>query len=268
MTNRTQFKQRLKAGEALIGTWIKTPSSIVTEILCGTELDVVCLDAEHAPFDRRDLDACILAARAAAMPCLVRVPSAHPHHILNALDLGATGVVIPHVASRQDALDAVKHAHFGRGGRGYAGSTRAAGYTRRAMADNLRLGREATVVVAQIEDVEGLEAIDDISAVEGIDCLFIGRADLAVSLGATSINAPEVDEASLRIVAAARKHQRPVGMFLGDVAEAAPWKDRGVSLFLLESDHVFLMKGAVSLMGRFKAGANGDAKKVAWQGLV
>lgn len=244
------FKRSLGT-KPTVGTWIKTPSSVVTEVLSRTGLACLCLDAEHAPFDRGDLDASILAARSRDMPVLVRTPSAAAHHILNALDLGAAGIVAPHVKSGRDAADLVGACHFGCGGRGYAGSTRAADYTGRKMADHLALSRDATTVIAQIEDAEAIDAIEEIAAVDGIDCLFIGRADLTISLGASAVSDPEVIEAAERVAEAGRKRGRAVGSFISDLAELPFWQQRGVSFFLLESDHTFLLRGADTLVRAF-----------------
>ena len=248
------LKTRLARREPLIGTFIKTPSPMLCEVLGKTRMDVVCLDAEHSPFDRLQLDQCLHALRAESMPALVRLPGAAPEHLLNALDCGATGVVIPHVTSPEMAAGVARAAHFGPGGRGYAGSTRAAGYTTRPMARHLSDSAASTVVVAQIEDLEALEAIDDIAAVEGIDCLFVGRIDLTVALGADSPNAPEVLAAVERICRAGSEAGRPVGMFVGDEAEVPRWREQGASLFLLSSDHGLLLQGAAGLVERFHAG--------------
>lgn len=245
-----EFKRSLGT-RPIVGTWVKTPSSIATEVLSRTGLACLCLDAEHAPFDRADLDASILAARSRDMPVLVRTPSAAAHHILNALDLGAAGIVAPHIRSGRDAEDLVAACHFGRGGRGYAGSTRAADYTGRRMADHLSSSRESTTVIAQIEDAEAIEAIDDIAAVDGVDCLFIGRADLTISLGASAVSDPTVVEAAERVAEAGRKRGRAVGSFISDFAELPFWRERGVSFFLLESDHTFLLRGAETLVRTF-----------------
>ena len=99
MTRCTAFRGRLLAGETLAGTFQKTPSPIVSEVLGLSALDAVCLDGEHAPFGRLETDLCIAALRAADMPSLVRVSSDSPHDIRNALDSGATGIVVPHVTS-------------------------------------------------------------------------------------------------------------------------------------------------------------------------
>ena len=174
------LKQRLAAGELIVGTFVKTPSPIIVEVLALSALDCLCLDAEHAPFDRIAIDGCAMAARAGGKDLLVRVPVATPEHILNALDCGATGVVAPHVRSAHEARDLVRMAHHGAGGRGYAGSSRAAGYTTSSMANHLERSAR-TIVIAQIEDPESIEDIEAIAAVDGIDALFVGRVDLTVA---------------------------------------------------------------------------------------
>ena len=84
------FRERLLAGETLIGTWVKTPAMAMVELLSLSGLDVACLDAEHAPFDRGDLDRCLFAGRQTGLPLLVRVLNSAPATLLNALDLGAS----------------------------------------------------------------------------------------------------------------------------------------------------------------------------------
>jgi len=227
---------------------------MVCEVLGRTSLDLVCLDAEHAPFDRLSQDQCLHALRSEGMPSLVRIPSAAPEHILNALDCGASGVLLPHVRSAQAAATAARAAHFGAHGRGYAGSTRAGGYTRKAMADHLADSAAQTVVVAQIENLEALDAVPEIAAVEAIDCLFVGRIDLTVEMGAKSPKEPVVMEAVERICRDATQAGKAVGMYLGDVEEIPHWQSLGASLFLPASDHNFLLRGADRLVQAFRTG--------------
>jgi 2-keto-3-deoxy-L-rhamnonate aldolase RhmA len=240
------FRQRLLAAELLSGTWVKTPHLHVVEVLALSPLDVLVLDAEHAPFDRGSLDQCILAARAGGKPVLVRPASAAQEHILNALDLGADGVILPHIRTAAEAIDAVKACHYVSGGRGYAGSSRAAGYTTKGMAKH-RADAQCVVVIAQIEDVEGVDNIDAIAAVEGLDALFIGRADLTIAYGAETPDDAVVVNAVDRIVAAGKAAGRTTGMFLGRVGDVPQWREKGASLFILGSDHDFLLQGAARL---------------------
>jgi len=252
----TAFRQRLLAGEFLLGTFIKTPAAVVCEVLAQSGLDMLCIDAEHAPFDRHDIDVCTLAAHAGGTPALVRVAANRAEAILQALDVGAAGIVVPHVASVTDARNAVRQAHFGPGGRGFAGSTRAAGFAGRPLHEHLEQSARATTVIAQIEDAEALQVIDEIVQVDGIDCVFVGRSDLTVALGAMAPDDPRVIAAVEQICGAARRAGRRVGMFLADFAEVPHWIAHGATLFLLESDQVFLLAGARALRERLNQASN------------
>lgn len=250
------LKARIAKGEPVLGTFVKTPHPHIIEVLATSGLDCICLDAEHAPFDRRDLDICVMAARAGALPVLVRTVSNAPHDILNALDCGADGIVVPHVRSAVEARAIAASAHYGAGGglqtRGYAGSSRAAGYGSLSIEAHSAASANRTVIIAQIEDLEALDCIDEIAAVEGIDALFVGRIDLTVALGCTSPDDPKVIAAVDRILSAARTAGRTAGMFTPKVEDVPHWQRRGASLFLLGSDHGFVRAGAKQL--RIQAG--------------
>ena len=242
----TGFREKLKAGELLAATWIKTPHPHVVEVLSLSELDALVLDAEHAPFGRAELDSCILAARAGGKPVLVRPAANDPAAILQALDGGADGVVIPHIRSKSEAEAAVLACQYRPGGRGFAGSTRAAGYTSKGMAAHREAAKNITVI-AQIEDGEALGEIDSIARVPGLDGLFVGRADLTVSLDAESPDDALVVEAVGRICAACVQAEMPVGMFLACPSDVPQWREKGASFFFLRSDQEFLLAGARDL---------------------
>ncbi|MDZ7589035.1 MAG: aldolase/citrate lyase family protein [Parasphingorhabdus sp.] len=241
------LKHRIAAGDALLGTFVKTPHPHIVEVLATSGLDCVVIDAEHAPFDRRDIDICVMAAQLGGLPVLVRTPSNVPEQILNALDCGADGVLVPHVRSAAEARAIAASAHYQPGGRGYAGSSRAAGYGTVPMPGHKAASAAKTVVIAQIEDAEALDEIDAIAAVDGIDALFVGRIDLTVSLGCESPDDPKVVAAVDHIVAACVSAKRPVGMFLSRTSDVAMWRDRGATIFLMGSDHGFMREGAGTL---------------------
>src|SRR3954471_24704022 len=112
------FRQRLRAGTRLVGTFLKTPTSHATEIIGDVGFDFAVIDQEHAPFDRTSTDIALLAARAANMPALVRV--AGPQAILSVLDCGATGVLVPHVATAAYAREVAALCRYRNGLRGFA----------------------------------------------------------------------------------------------------------------------------------------------------
>ncbi len=240
------LKARLLARDLLAGTWVKTPHPHVVEVLALSPLDLIVLDAEHAPFDRASLDLCIMAAGAGGKPVLVRPASSAHEHILNALDCGADGVIVPHVRSAAEAREIVRACHYVPGGRGFAGSSRAAGYTTLGMAKHRERAKDV-IVIAQIEDVDAVEAIDEIAAVEGLDALFIGRADLTISYAADTPDDAVVVAAVDRVCAAGQAAGRTIGMFLGRVGDVPEWRAKGASLFVLQSDQDFLLKGAAGL---------------------
>ena len=250
------FRTRLTGRAPLIGTFVKTPAPVICEILAQVPLDVVCLDAEHAPFGRLELDACLAALRAADQPSLVRIATGTAAEILNALDCGATGVLVPHVTSAGQAAAIARAARFGAGGRGYSGSTRAAGFGSTGMRDHLDDGNAHTAVIVQIEDLAALDSVAAIAAVDGVDGLFIGRFDLAVAMGKDPLS-DEVAAAVAAICAAGLKAGVAVGLYMAASGEIPRWRAAGASLFLLESDQGFILSGARRLAAALHEPASG-----------
>ncbi len=246
MSALTTFRQRLLDRKPLVGTFLKTPSPIVAEVLGLSELDVIAIDSEHAPFGRLDTDLCIAALRAGDMPSLVRIADDSSTEIRNALDSGASGVVVPHVVGAAQARRIVKACHFGDSGRGYAGSPRAAAYGTKTMSEHLADSAAQTTVIVQIEDIPALKEVADIAAVDGVDCLFIGRIDLAVAMQKNPMDA-DVVSAVEAICETAADAGKAVGMFTPDLGEIPRWRELGASLFLLSSDQSFLLSGANGL---------------------
>lgn len=240
------LRQALASGATLLGTFVKTTHYQTVEVLAGSGLDFVVLDAEHAPFGRETLDACCLAARAHQFPALVRTASNQAEHILQALDCGAQGVLVPHVDDAQSAADAVGAARYREAGgrRGFSNSPRAGGYGAMPLAAHIDASDRQTTVVVQIETAMAVENVDDIAQVPGVDALFIGRADLAVSYGAASLDHPDVSRAVARICRVAQDRRIPVGVFLPDTREVHAFMQLGATLFVIGSDQGMLKRAA------------------------
>lgn len=238
------LRTQMLSGDRLLGTFIKTPSVEIIEILAMSGLDYACLDAEHAPFDRMRLDACLAVGRALDFPLLVRVPSGDASDILKVMDAGAVGVVVPHVDSAEKAARVAKAARFGHGGRGFAGSTRWAGYATRPMADILKQSRRETIVIAQIEEPEGVEAIDAIAGADGIDGVFIGPADLSVAYGETSVDNDALKAAMIRVGDAAREAGVTYITWVPNMAVAKEWEQYGFTMYVMGSEHAWMLAGA------------------------
>ena len=249
------LKDQLKIKAPLLGTFIKTPHPHNVEVLSRVGFSTLCLDAEHAPFDRSALDMCVLAAKANQQHVIVRVENDEHDTLLNALDLGADGILVPHVKTAKQLESVIRHCYYGPKGRGYAGSTRMAGYTTKSIAENLENNFNQTTVIAQIEDLEAMDELEQICQIPQLDCLFIGRMDLTVALGETDAKSPKVIELVERIVETANKYNVTTGMFIGDLNELDSWLEKNVSLFLLGSDHNFMLAGARQLKQKFEQAA-------------
>jgi staphyloferrin B biosynthesis citrate synthase len=252
MDGRAGCRERLAAGELLVGTFVKSAAFETVELLDQAGLDVFCIDAEHAPFGRAEVALLAAAAYNRRIACLVRVSSLAVTEVGAALDAGAAGVVVPRVSSAADAAEAVRLAHYGPGGRGYSGSVRANGYGTGSMAGHIGAADRGTVVLVQVEDAAGVEQVDAIAGVEGVDGVLLGLADLTVSLGAPDQRAPAV-------VAAADRVRRAVTGSGAALAEVVPVdglaraRARGVGLALVGSDQQLLRSGAETVVAAAEA---------------
>ncbi|PZU08034.1 aldolase/citrate lyase family protein [Sphingomonas sp.] len=242
------FRNRLASRERLLGTFLKTPTVHATEILGGVGFDFVVIDAEHAPFGRTDIDVMLLAARAARIAGLVRVPSDDPAHLLSVLDCGATGVLVPHVTSAAMLERIVRACRYDGGTRGFSNSPRAGRYGALGIREHIEAADANVTVLAMIEDAAAIDQIDAIFGIEGLDGAFIGRGDLAASMGAASVIAPEIRDIVMRIAEAAKRHDVPLLAHVGSMAgEESDWLTAaGVTGFIVSSDQGLMRSAALA----------------------
>ena len=197
-----ELRARLEHGDQLAGVFLQSPSPVSAEVVAALGLDFVCIETEHSPLGRETVHAVIGAARSGGTPALVRVADNAVIPIVSALDDGAAGVIVPRVDSAEEARGVVAAARFPPLGRRGVGPGRAAGYGRSVPEYFARANAEAVVAV-QIESRAAVEDAGRIAAVDGIDLVFVGPGDLAVSLG-VEFGDERVTEAALAVVAAAR----------------------------------------------------------------
>ncbi|MGR3484200.1 MAG: HpcH/HpaI aldolase family protein [Paracoccaceae bacterium] len=251
------LKSRLADRQPLLGAFLKTPAPILVEVLGQAGLDFLVIDAEHGPFGRAQIDTLMIAGRAAGLPLIVRVPARGPDWIGYVLDAGAAGIMVPHVNSAEEARAVVRAVRYGAatGGhshRGFAGTTRGADYAARSMADLLGAPERETVVMAQIEEPAGVAAAPEIAAVDGIDTLFVGRADLAVSSGRPDFFGPDVRADTEAVLAATGC---ATGLYCAPGEDRAPFRTAGASVFVVGSEHTLMVGAARALRERFDAEA-------------
>ncbi|MEX6633776.1 HpcH/HpaI aldolase family protein [Hyphococcus lacteus] len=246
------LRHKIEAGDPVIGTFVKTPSPHIIEILGGTGLDFIVLDAEHAPFDVSSLDQCILAARSVNLPALVRIPNKTPDSILRVLDLGASGIIVPHIQSADDANNIVSASRYDGAGRGFSASQRAAGYgTQNAWSYTAR-SDESTIIIGQIEDTKGVENAASIAASDGLSGILIGPADLANSLNEKQFGGPKVTKAIDQICDSFRDSKTALGIFVSDPENIADQLNKGISFFTVSTDQALLRKAVTETSATFR----------------
>ncbi|MEZ5796640.1 MAG: aldolase/citrate lyase family protein [Paracoccaceae bacterium] len=239
------FKSRLRAQEQLAGCFVMAPSPSIVEMCGFAGFDFVVIDQEHGPAGTETLENMVRAAEASGTAALVRVPWGDRWLIQRALDAGAQGVVVPHVTSAEEARAIVRACHYPPlGYRGLASTARGGRHGNVALDQHLRNGAERVTVIVQIEDREALPHVMEIAAIEGVDSLFIGPADLSASLGQPgNFGHPDVAAAIDAIIADARAAGNAVvSCFVKDADDAAAnWQrpGRDVRVLVLSTVSIF-----------------------------
>lgn len=244
------LKVRLKEAEPLYGLWLSLASADAAEALAHAGFDWLCIDMEHAPNDTADVTAQLRAIAAAHLPSepVVRVPVREPWLVKRVLDAGARTIMFPNIDSAEAAAHAVRltrypHADTPDGLRGVAGVVRASAFGARR--DYLQTANAQIATIVQIESARALDELDEIAATPGVDCLFVGPADLAASLGYLGdTRHPEVQGALERVLDAARKAGVAAGIFALDVAGARQYREAGFGFISLAVDVVWLVRAA------------------------
>jgi 4-hydroxy-2-oxoheptanedioate aldolase len=247
------FKRALRAGKPQIGLWSSLSSNYTVEVIAGAGFDWILLDSEHSPADLENLLTQLQAAAPYPTHAVVRVPWNDMVTIKRTLDVGAQSLLIPYVSSAEEARSAVSYTRYPPVGvRGVAGTTRATRFGR--VKDYARRAHEEICVLVQVETQGALDNIESICAVDGVDGVFIGPADLHASLGYTGeiANAkvkPLIDAAIRRI----RKCGKAPGILTPNEADARQWLECGALFVAVGSDVGLLARGAEALAAKFKS---------------
>jgi 4-hydroxy-2-oxoheptanedioate aldolase len=246
------FRDKLKSGRACLGTGITFSDSAVTEAL-GASADFLWIDLEHNPISLESLHSHLIAARAAGVAALVRVPGSETPLIKRVLDSGAAGLIVPQVSSAAEVrqvVDACRYKPLGN--RGF-GPRRMANYGRALGPEYLEQANRQLFVAVQIENTAAMDELDAIVQVPHLDSLVIGPYDLSLSMGVT-INHPDLQAALKRIIAAAHG----AGLFVGigmsprDTAFAVRAIELGINWLQVGSDYGYMIQFADELFAQIR----------------
>ena len=235
---KNNLKEAIKEGKVVLGPFMKFTDPAAVEIMGFAGFDFVIIDAEHGPISMESAQNMIRAAESVNITPIIRVGSNDESLILRALDVGAQGIEIPQINSRSDAVRAVKSVKYSpQGERGVCRYVRAANYSSMNKFKYFKSANEETMIIAHIEGVEGINNLNEILSVSGIDVIFIGPYDLSQSLGIPGeVNHPLVTEKMKEVVSKCKENKIAVGTFADDVETAKSWISLGVQYMSFSVD--------------------------------
>ncbi len=207
MVKENRLKKILREGKVAVGTGIYSFSPAAVEVAGYAGLDFVYMDTEHTPVDWQTLENLVRAADVAGITPIIRPEDNDENFIRKCLEIGAQGVMVPHVSTREEAERAVKAAKFPLAGvRGAAGLVRQANYAVKDWAKYVEESDRETMVITMIEEEAAVKNLDEITSVKGIDAFCVGFVDLSFSLGVPGqVRHAKVQEAFEKVIAAAQK---------------------------------------------------------------
>lgn len=222
-----------------LGTFLSIGSPAVAELAAECGFDWVLIDLEHGCESEAALPNQLRALRGSGTIAIVRVSAPHPDLIGRVLDWGAQGIMVPHVNTVAEAEHCVRSAYYPpQGHRGVSRTVRAYGYGMRLPGDS----PPKPIILAQIETVEGVANVEQIAAVEGIDALFIGPADLSFDLKARQ-SPCSYDECVDAIAKAAKNHGKGCGILVRHADDKEKLKALGFSWLAMDSDLSIVREG-------------------------
>jgi len=235
-----KLKDKLSNGDPVLGTWNTLASPLITEVIAQSGFDFQIIDLEHGPFilDQVYLHVSACENSSACTP-LVRVPTNEDWMVLQALDQGAHGVVVPHVSNRQAVerlMCSIKYHPLGR--RGFTPFSKAGGFNNKGTAAYVNCANKETLSVVIIESKEGLEKIEEIIAVDGVDIVYFGAYDLSQELGYPGeIKHPNVIDAIQKGVDIVSSKGKYAGGFVPQSKDDIKWLlDMGMRFITYEVD--------------------------------
>ncbi|MFG5776363.1 HpcH/HpaI aldolase/citrate lyase family protein [Comamonas sp. J-3] len=257
MPQTNRFKHALAAGQAQIGLWSAFPSPYVTELLGGSGYDWIMLDTEHSPNDVPQVMAQLQALDASLQPrptsAVVRPAWNDSVLIKRYLDIGAQTLLVPFVQNAQEAQAAVDAMRYAPAGiRGMGGSTRASNFGRDS--SYIAQAQQELCLLVQVETQEALAEIEAIAAIDGVDGIFIGPADLSASMGYPGQpRHPAVDAAINDAIRRIRAAGKAPGILMVDETRARECLALGAQFVAVAMDLILLRSAADGVAAKFVA---------------
>ena len=257
---KNTLKEIWARGGAVVNGWCSIPSSFSAEIMAHQGFDSICIDTQHGAIDYQVALTMLQAISTTPVIPIVRVPWNDPGQLMKMLDAGAYGVICPMINTRAHAEALAAACKYPPRGIRSFGPIRAkyyAGGSTHGGGDYHEFANEETIVMAQIETAEAIANLDEILSVPGLDAIYVGPSDLSMALGSqprSGQNDVAVVEAKKKIVAACKRHNKPVGIHTQSAGSALKMISEGFQLVTIASDDRFLMTMAKAEVTAVKDG--------------
>jgi 2-keto-3-deoxy-L-rhamnonate aldolase RhmA len=248
-------KRMLRAEKTVVGTMItEARSPEIPRALAASGLDFIVIDTEHSAFDFSTVSDMIRAGRNAGLSCYVRVTGIEDFLIARALDIGAHGIMVPLVETRDQVERTVAAAKYPpKGRRGYGLRSIVTDFETASMKEWMERLNEDTMVIIQIESKEAIDNIDQLISVEGVDAAIIGPNDLSISLGVPGqLDHELMVEYIRKVVDACKRHGVAAGTHLRNLDMLRYWRDRGMQLLMYSTDVELLMDATRSAVKQLR----------------
>lgn len=254
MIRENPIKKGLKEGKSYIGTFAKITDPSVVELFSLIGFDFFVIDNEHAHMSKETVDHLIRTADISGIIPIVRIRQNNRSMILQSLDGGSLGIMVPETGNRQDVEDMIYHSFYAPlGGRGFSPSHRAAGYGFMDGKEYARLANEHVMTIAYCETAEALHNLDEMLSVPGLDVMWIGPMDLSQALGVIGDSKhPAVQEAVTYIIGRCKEAGVAVGTVAADGEEAKKLLAMGVQFIGLSSDQAMIAYAGKKFMKELK----------------
>lgn len=244
-----EFRTSLRSGGFLLGSWVTSSDPAITEAMAAAGLDYLTIDTEHSPLSADLVQTLAMAAKGSGTAVLVRVGGIEPIRLMQPLDAGADGIVVPRIASAAQVRAVVEATRYPPAGlRGY-GPRRAGGYTR-GDAAYVESSERRIAIIAQVETRGAVDQLAEIAAVPGLDGLLVGRNDLSAALGvAGQPDHPVVREVVDQVIEVCRSTGTAAGIASSAAAaEIQQWREAGMTFVTAGLDLGFLVDGVDALV--------------------
>jgi 4-hydroxy-2-oxoheptanedioate aldolase len=254
LIRKNPLKSALKAGRLTFGLYSSTLDVTLVEIMGREGVDFVILDTEHTGFGIEDCRASVLAAEVAGVTPLIRVYDNNPGLINKALEIGALGVVVPHVDTAEQARLAVQATLYPPDGvRGVHPGTRAAGFSKTPDEWDAiwkMANQEIVTVLQPLESLAGIDNLEEIVSTPGVDLVSLGLGDLSQVLGCPMrSNDGRLKEIHEKALGICQKKGVAAYALIPHADAAREWREKGVHTFVLGSDTGLFQKGVRQLVG-------------------